>query len=134
MAELPSTTSNFPMQRCANPRVMPYLNSGSRLRFRSARFASKRRRASNRALHASMSSKGMDEGKSFGMTAELDIYRTANILVKEYGVEQAPLMAAKRADALLERGDIDGQRVWKAVLRVVQELIRTARKPGEQLN
>jgi len=68
------------------------------------------------------------------MTAELDIYRAANILVKEYGVEQAPLMAAKRAHALLERGDIDGQRVWKAVLRAVQELIRTARKPGEQLN
>ncbi len=28
------------------------------------------------------------------MIAELDIYRAANILVKEYGAEQAPLMAA----------------------------------------
>jgi hypothetical protein len=41
----------------------------------------------------------LDGGKCFGMTAELDIYRAANILVKEYGAEQAPLMAAKRADA-----------------------------------
>jgi hypothetical protein len=34
------------------------------------------------------------------MTAELDIYRAANILVQEYGPEQAPLMAAKRCDVL----------------------------------
>jgi hypothetical protein len=71
-----------------------------------------------------MSPKGIDEGKGFGMTAELDIYRTANILVKEYGAEAAPLMAAKRADALLELGDLDGQRACKAVLRAVQELTR----------
>jgi hypothetical protein len=66
--------------------------------------------------------------------SDLDIYRTANILVKEYGAEQAPLMAAKRADALLDLGDIDGQCVWKAVLRAVNELIRPDRKPGEQVN
>jgi hypothetical protein len=68
------------------------------------------------------------------MTAKLDIYRAANILVKEYGAEQAPLMAAKRADTLLDLGDIDGQRVWKEVLRAVRELIRRDRKPYEQLN
>jgi hypothetical protein len=32
------------------------------------------------------------------MIAELEIYRTATILVKEYGAEPPPLMAAKRAD------------------------------------
>jgi hypothetical protein len=68
------------------------------------------------------------------MTSDLDIYRAANILVKEYGPEQAPLMAAKRADALLDLGDVDGQRVWKNVLRAVQELIRRDRKPGERVN
>ena len=68
------------------------------------------------------------------MTSELDIYRTANVLVREYGAEQAPLMAAKRADALLDRGDVEGQRVWKAVPQVVQELIRLDRKPGERVN
>jgi hypothetical protein len=60
-------------------------------------------------------------------TAELDIYRIANILVKEYGAEQAPLMAAKRADALLEIGDVDGQQVWKGVLRAVQEALSRQR-------
>jgi hypothetical protein len=68
------------------------------------------------------------------MTAKLDIYRAANILVKEYGAAQAPLMAAKRADALLDLGDVEGQRVWKAVLRAVQELTRTERAPGESVN
>jgi hypothetical protein len=43
-------------------------------------------------------------------------------------------MAAKRADALLELGDVDGQRIWKAVLRAVEELTRTERGPGERVN
>jgi hypothetical protein len=47
------------------------------------------------------------------MTSDLDIYRTASIIVKECGPEQAPLMAAKLADALLDPGDVDGQRVWR---------------------
>jgi hypothetical protein len=68
------------------------------------------------------------------MTAELDIYRAANILVKEYGAEQAPLVAAKRADAVLRLGYIEAQRTWKAVLRPVQELTRTEREPGERAN
>jgi hypothetical protein len=67
------------------------------------------------------------------MTSEIDIYRTANLLVKEYG-QKAPLMAASRVDALLALGDVDGQSVWKAVLRAVQELIRLDRKPAERMN
>jgi len=34
---------------------------------------------------------------------------TANTLVQQYGAEDALLMAAKRADALLELGDVEGQ-------------------------
>jgi hypothetical protein len=34
--------------------------------------------------------------------ADLDIDRTANVLVKEYGSEQAPLMDVKRAAILPE--------------------------------
>jgi hypothetical protein len=64
----------------------------------------------------------------------LDIYRAASILVREYGADQAPLMAAKRADALLELGDVNGQRVWKAVLLAVQELTRVHRKMGDRIN
>ena len=43
-------------------------------------------------------------------------------------------MAARRADALLDLGDGDGQRVWKAVLRAVQELVGRDRKSNELLN
>jgi len=61
------------------------------------------------------------------LTSELDIYRIANILVREYGPEQTPLMAAKRADAMLELGDADGLATWKAILRAMQELTRRER-------
>jgi hypothetical protein len=68
------------------------------------------------------------------MTPALDIYRAANVLVQRYGAEQAALMAAQRIDALLELGDVDGQVVWKGILRAVQELTRAARKPDERIN
>jgi hypothetical protein len=56
--------------------------------------------------------------------ADLDICRTANVLVKECGAEQAPLMAAKRADELLNLGDVDGQRV-NVLLRAITKNQRT---------
>ncbi len=52
---------------------------------------------------------------------DLDIYRTANILVKQHG-EDAPIEAAMRADAMLEKGDLDGYAVWRRILRAVDEL------------
>jgi hypothetical protein len=67
------------------------------------------------------------------MTANLDIWRAANILVKEYG-DEAPLLAARRCDALLASGDVDGQRVWKGILRAVEQLRRTERKDDERVN
>ncbi len=54
------------------------------------------------------------------MTSDLDIYRTANVLIREHG-EDADLEAAQRADVLLEEGAIDGQRVWKRVLAAEAE-------------
>ncbi len=62
------------------------------------------------------------------MTTDLDIYRSANLLVKEHGAE-APIHAAMRADAMLDRGDMDGQRVWLRILRAV-DVLREAR-PGD---
>jgi hypothetical protein len=69
-----------------------------------------------------------------GMVVDLDIYRAAKIFVKKYGADLAPFMARKRADAMLEFGDTEGQRVWTAVLRAVQELIRTERGLGDRVN
>jgi hypothetical protein len=44
------------------------------------------------------------------MTSDLDIYRTASVLIREHG-EDAALKAAQWADAMLEEGSLDEQRV-----------------------
>ncbi len=43
----------------------------------------------------------------------------------------AALEAAQRADAMLERGDMDGAAVWRRVLAAVKELQRKERREGE---
>ncbi len=48
--------------------------------------------------------------------SDLDIYRSANLLVKQHG-PGATAHAALRADAMLERGDLDGQAVWLRIMR-----------------
>ncbi len=67
------------------------------------------------------------------MIPDLDIYRTANLLVKQHG-EDAPIEAAIRADAMLEAGDLDGYAVWRRVLRAVEELRWSGPKEYEQIN
>jgi hypothetical protein len=68
------------------------------------------------------------------MIAELEIYRAAKILLKEYGAEEAGLMAAKSTISMIELGDVDGLRTWKAILRAVLELRRKRREPDERVN
>ena len=41
------------------------------------------------------------------MTSDLDIYRSASVLVKRHG-QDAPIHAAMLADAMLETGDLGG--------------------------
>ncbi len=53
------------------------------------------------------------------MTSDLDIYRSAQVLIKQHG-EDAPIHAAMHADAMLEAGDLDGLAVWMRVLRELQ--------------
>ena len=67
------------------------------------------------------------------MTSELDIYRTANVLVKHCG-EDAALEATQSADAMLERGYLNGQRIWKRVLAAVKEIQRQEPREGETVN
>ena len=64
------------------------------------------------------------------MTSDLDIYRTANLLLKQYGNDGAWMHAAMRVDELLEAGDLDGQRVWRRILEAVQEMT-DAKLPDE---
>ncbi len=49
------------------------------------------------------------------------------MLVKQHG-QDAPIEAAMRADAMLERADLDGYAVWRRVLRAVEELQATVPK------
>ncbi len=64
------------------------------------------------------------------MIPDLDIYRSANVLLEQHGPD-APIHAAMRADAMLEAGDLDGVATWRRILRAVEELQGTAPKPGE---
>jgi len=42
---------------------------------------------------------------------ELVIWRAANLLIRQHG-EDAEIVAAQRADRMLDRNDHEGQRVW----------------------
>ncbi len=46
------------------------------------------------------------------MITDLDIYRSANVLIKQHG-QDAPIETAMRADAILAKGDLDGYAVWR---------------------
>ncbi len=67
------------------------------------------------------------------VTSDLDFYRTASVLLRKHG-EDAALEAAQRADAILEKGSLDGQRVWKRVLAAVKEIQRQEPREGEAVN
>lgn len=64
---------------------------------------------------------------------DIDIWRSAHLLVKQYP-EDAGLVAARRADALLDQGDVDGFHVWKRIVDAIAELLRTKPTQGESLN
>ena len=64
------------------------------------------------------------------MISDLDIYRSARVLIREHG-EDATIKAAQRADDMLERSDMDGLAVWKRILAAVEEIKRTERRPEE---
>lgn len=56
------------------------------------------------------------------MGTETEIYRTANLLIEEYG-EMAPPAAFIRADQLFEKGDLTGRRVWLRIARAAEGLL-----------
>ncbi len=56
---------------------------------------------------------------------------TAQLLVKILD-QDAPIQVAMNADAMLDKGDLDGYAVWKRILRAVGELRRAG--PGAGLH
>ena len=65
------------------------------------------------------------------MISDLDIYRTASVLIREHG-EDAAVEAAQRADSRLENGDLEGQAVWKRIILAVEDIQRAELGPGER--
>ena len=63
--------------------------------------------------------------------ATTDIWRAANMMIELHG-DDTTVRAAMRADALLEEGDTDGFFVWKRIVRAIDDLSQTDRRPGEQ--
>ena len=52
------------------------------------------------------------------MMDEIDIYRSATVLMRERG-ENAVIEAAMRADALFDEGDMDGWAVWIRIIAAI---------------
>ncbi len=67
------------------------------------------------------------------MIPDLDIYRSANLLVKRHS-EDAPIHATMRADATLKAGDPDGYEMWKRILRLIEALQGAVPKSGEAVH
>ncbi len=67
------------------------------------------------------------------MIPNIDIFRVAHLLVKRHG-EDASIEAALRADAMLDKGDLDGYAAWKRILRAIEELQGTEPKSGERVH
>jgi hypothetical protein len=62
---------------------------------------------------------------------DIDIWRTAKLLIETHG-DEAAMQAAMRADEALDNGEMAAMNVWRKVMRSVEELQRTGPKPGEQ--
>ena len=53
--------------------------------------------------------------------------------IKLYG-DDAPIHAAMRADAMLEKGDLNGYAVWRRILRAVEEMGNTTPSTDQAMN
>ncbi len=67
------------------------------------------------------------------MVDDVDIYRSAKLLVDQHG-DEAPIHAAMRADELLGTGDVDGRAVWLRILKAVEELLADKPADGESVH
>ncbi len=67
------------------------------------------------------------------MTSDLDIYRSANELIKQHG-EDAPIHAAMRADELMETGDMEGRAVWLRIVKAIEELLSKERPDDAEVH
>jgi hypothetical protein len=55
------------------------------------------------------------------MIPDRDIWRAANLLIREHGAD-AEIVAARRANDMADLGDHDGRSVWLRIRRAVIEM------------
>ena len=67
------------------------------------------------------------------MIPDRDIHHYTQVLVKHHG-EGASIRASTRANTMLESGDLDSYRMWKRILRVVEELQGAEPEPGVRVH
>ncbi len=67
------------------------------------------------------------------MPTDLDIYRSAQLLIDQHG-QDALIEAALKADELLDAGDLDGQAVWLRIRAAVAELLQASPLPHHRVN
>lgn len=62
------------------------------------------------------------------MTSDIDIYRSAYVLIQQHG-EDAGIQAAMKADKFFSNGDLQAYVIWRQILQAVEHLMST--KPPE---
>ncbi len=67
------------------------------------------------------------------MTSDIDIYRSANELIKQHG-DAADIEAAMCADERLAAGDMEGDAVWLRIVKAMEELLSEERPEGEKVH
>ncbi len=67
------------------------------------------------------------------MVDGLDINRSANELIKQYG-DAADIEAAMRADELMDAGDMEGEAVWLPIVKAIEELLSEERPDDAEVH
>ncbi len=67
------------------------------------------------------------------MNRDKEIYAVAGIYIREHG-DDAVIEAATNADALLDAGDLEGQRIWLRVIEAIKTLSSTSPSLGSTLH
>jgi len=64
---------------------------------------------------------------------DADIYHNASKLAEQHG-QDAAVVADMRAEQLRDQGNMDGYRMWKRIVLVVDELLASGPMEGELLH
>ncbi len=62
---------------------------------------------------------------------DVDIYRSAKLLIDQHG-DEAAIHAAMKTDAMRDKGDLDGAAVGRRIVAAIEELQREEPAAGER--